>query len=1249
MASFKNNLPSKRTTTYIIVVISLLAIFLLPYIYFFIPYNESTLQQQAYLKLKQASKNIINKEIDSRNYFKFLNTSKDSDTTSALDGLGCGRYNSGNSQDSIFFKFYNKDGWHILFEDSVVARINKPPLFYEHHLPLSGFIEPSVQSSRELFQTQFLTDYCTKGGIIEHGRDSAGIVIYQDARSSVDQNVNIDSLVPKTQGIRSPAIIDISMQGISYKMFTYPFLLSQHHLVLCGLMKSSVYSDKLHVIPVPVVYTLLILIVLFVLSLPFLKIFMMNDHDRVNKNDLVNGSRFLFATATFIVIVAVQLFLLWQGHKDVQNNLYRLSGEMTDSLSKELDCANKQLVFFDTTLGNYYESRKNLHLKSFDSWDKNNGDYGSARYILADTVKDSAVIQLTTGTKYKDTFKFNNKFLFSKPGYSYFDQVGWIDKSGQESIRFKFFSRDSIPKTDTHRVVKSNFVDVRQRDYYKYLSRLNESDDLTGNNVYIAPVYSWASSEFRVNICRKSVVPGMFIQVMQSRLYSLVNTAMSAGYGFCLIQEDGTVLIHSDTLKSLRENFLEETLQPEWIKAAIASRQSNSSFSQPFYGKWYAVRIQPVNQTPLFLVTFYDKSYLEPLNIRIFLFGLSFSILTYLLLYFLYLFRYPRPAKSFLFSSTDSFSWLIPHKHLINNYFNGSLVCVIYALTLMVSSLCIARNTSDDDYTLLIITLLTPFNLLFPLNLLRKTVSPGTLRESIRNMAVPIVASLVVLVLSYRLARPVDKISFYLIEGWVIVSMIAIGWKNGYYWYAVSDLLKSWMRAWLKWDGKTKSGKKIFAYSWFITMFIIAIAVVPVYIFSWFAYRQELVDTVKKEQLNLAKDLDKRKNTVKIFLKQARPDLARNGSTLFNNIQYTHGIYSIYQDIILYDSNIEYCDSTDNKKIQSEPFYQDVAGLLDFRYNDPTNLPAIKNTNRSDNLWTWILNKNTMQLAYTAPAWKIPPVDGEDEKPDTDIRIISALPAKIGIMSPPSVTILLFLLITMAALFKLIQSLAGQVFLLKIVDEIDESKEMGDENDPGIWKNCFDRNKQVDSVAAIFKDDAGIKSLLKQEYIDLDIYKSTDIPAKEKEYAKRAEDLKPLFACAWNKCSDPEKFLLFGLANDGLLNHKNEAIIYKMFLEKLLIVQGGRVKLISYSFRLFILSKKGTREEKDLLAKMQSGGSWASMRAVFFVVVLAIVVFLFLTQQEVSGKIIALITSLATIIPLLLKFGSGSKETPDAK
>ena len=64
--------------------------------------------------------------------------------------------------------------------------------------------------------------------------------------------------------------------------------------------------------------------------------------------------------------------------------------------------------------------------------------------------------------------------------------------------------------------------------------------------------------------------------------------------------------------------------------------------------------------------------------------------------------------------------------------------------------------------------------------------------------------------------------------------------------------------------------------------------------------------------------------------------------------------------------------------------------------------------------------------------------------------------------------------------------------------------------------------------------------------------------------------------------------------------------------------------------------------KKKLLVKMKSGGSWDFVRFIVVVVIISVFIFLFLTRQEVSTKIIGLLTSLSVVLPLIFKLGSST-------
>jgi len=122
-------------------------------------------------------------------------------------------------------------------------------------------------------------------------------------------------------------------------------------------------------------------------------------------------------------------------------------------------------------------------------------------------------------------------------------------------------------------------VDIHARPYFQEMSARFKYKKDGDSTLMLAPVQSWASGEFRVNLVRFSQKTGLMLQVMATRLYSLVNTVLPAGYGYCVFDASGKTLIHSDTLKSLRENFLDETGRLPWILGSVRGRQGIQSGS----------------------------------------------------------------------------------------------------------------------------------------------------------------------------------------------------------------------------------------------------------------------------------------------------------------------------------------------------------------------------------------------------------------------------------------------------------------------------------------------------------------------------------------------------------------------------------------------------------------------------------------------------------------------------------------------
>ncbi len=206
----------------------------------------------------------------------------------------------------------------------------------------------------------------------------------------------------------------------------------------------------------------------------------------------------------------------------------------------------------------------------------------------------------------------------------------------------------------------------------------------------------WVNGEFNYIISKKSSFKEKYITALSTRLYSVIGTILPPGYGFCIIDEDGGVQVHSDLNRSLNENFLEQAAPALPLREAIASRQNMSFNEIKFYGKPFAVNIKPVSRLPFFLVTFYDKGYIVPVNMRILIFSLilCFAFYTVLLLLWFFAIRKKHYANPLLYSPMDVLHWVVPKQHAVQYYRRCYKFLAAYICALLLVVFAQAKFTS---------------------------------------------------------------------------------------------------------------------------------------------------------------------------------------------------------------------------------------------------------------------------------------------------------------------------------------------------------------------------------------------------------------------------------------------------------------------------------------------------------------------------------------------------------------------------
>jgi len=123
----------------------------------------------------------------------------------------------------------------------------------------------------------------------------------------------------------------------------------------------------------------------------------------------------------------------------------------------------------------------------------------------------------------------------------------------------------------------------------------------------------------------------------------------------------------------------------------------------------------------------------------------------------------------------------------------------------------------------------------------------------------------------------------------------------------------------------------------------------------------------------------------------------------------------------------------------------------------------------------------------------------------------------------------------------------------------------------------------------------------------------------------------------WSSLTKEEKFILYDLAEDGLVN-TCDTLNLTMLISKGLIQRDGEgtLRVFNKSFRNFIITSIGYTESNKIKKEIKQNGNWNRWRTPLVIIILGIFSLLITSQQEVYTKVIGYLTVLVTaVIPLL--------------
>jgi hypothetical protein len=462
--------------------------------------------------------------------------------------------------------------------------------------------------------------------------DGDGRVIFQQGESEL-RLVSTDKLAP-TEGEKaidlralgqSSSVADVKLAGGDYKLFLHPVDLSipqtgagdGHSLrwIVCGLVPASRFRRDVWAIS----YSILIIFAFFtgisILSWPILKITLIGPKDRLRTADIY----FLFFSTLIGLALLTSLGLYGYSYltlrEELDGQLETLAGNVEDNFQAEV---TKSLAQLDAL-------NRNPCVRSDLSRLDGPPSPPSSSPCNTATVS-GAGDAANPKRRYRQGILKSRRSAGGKVDplvppesspYPYFDTAVWIDEQGKQ--RLKWTVEDYQPQ----------FINVPDRLYFSNL-KVGHYRFLDNHEFWLDPIVSKTTgrNEVEISVWRKEDgaeaggTPGAgdtatgrpaarWVSAFDARPLSLMQPVLPEGFGFCVIDESGRVLFHSDEAHHLGENFFEESDDDYSLRSAVGNRRE-MHLDVNYLGRGHALFVTPLKNFPGWtLITFRDKQLLR--------------------------------------------------------------------------------------------------------------------------------------------------------------------------------------------------------------------------------------------------------------------------------------------------------------------------------------------------------------------------------------------------------------------------------------------------------------------------------------------------------------------------------------------------------------------------------------------------------------------------------------------------------------
>lgn len=103
----------------------------------------------------------------------------------------------------------------------------------------------------------------------------------------------------------------------------------------------------------------------------------------------------------------------------------------------------------------------------------------------------------------------------------------------------------------------------------------------------------------------------------------------------------------------------------------------------------------------------------------------------------------------------------------------------------------------------------------------------------------------------------------------------------------------------------------------------------------------------------------------------------------------------------------------------------------------------------------------------------------------------------------------------------------------------------------------------------------------------------------------------------FNACTDEEKYVLYDLAEDLIMNQKNSNAIYGLLQKGILIKKCDKINFLNISFRRFVMNKSSIEDTSALEMKIgKEAGTWQGYKFTLIIIIVGLFVFIAMANQN---------------------------------